>query len=83
MTTQHWSRIAADLGKVISPQGIVIGRSSVEATACLKAANFKVFNLVGGVMLAIAPQKPTLLQGKQVVFVSVPRPRDFEASNVA
>ena len=83
MTPQHWSRIAADLGKVISPEGIVIGRSSVEATACLKAANFKVFNLVGGVVLAIAPQKPTILQGKQVVLVSVPRSREFEASNVA
>ena len=83
MTTRYWSRIAAHLDKVISPQGIVIGRSSVEATACLKKANFKVFNLVGGVTLGIAPQKPTLLQGKQVVFVSVPRPREFEASNVA
>ena len=70
MTNQHWSRIAADLGQVISPQGIVIGRCSAEAARCLKATNFKVFNLVGGVMLAIAPQKPTLLQAKQVVFVS-------------
>ena len=48
----------------------MIGRTSAEAVRCLKAANFKVFDLVGGVMLAIAPQKPTILQGRQVVFVS-------------
>ena len=48
----------------------MIGRTSAEAVRCLKAARFQVFDLVGGVMLAIAPQKPTLLQGKQIVVVS-------------
>ena len=82
-TNQYWSKIAANLGKVISPQGMVIARTSAEAAGCLKEANFKVFNLVGGVMLAIAPRKPTLLQGKQVVFVSgLPILGEAEASNI-
>ncbi|KAL8735750.1 MAG: hypothetical protein Q9166_000613 [cf. Caloplaca sp. 2 TL-2023] len=62
-----------NLGKVIAPHGIIIGRRSSEAAACLKQAGFKVFDLVGGVMLALAPQKPMSFQGKQVVFTQLQR----------
>ncbi|KAF7504184.1 hypothetical protein GJ744_002603 [Endocarpon pusillum] len=68
-TNKHWSNIATDLEKIISPQGIVIGRSSSEAARHLKNSSFRVFNLVGGVMLALAPQKAIKFEGKHVVFV--------------
>ncbi|KAL8702745.1 MAG: hypothetical protein Q9201_004084 [Fulgogasparrea decipioides] len=66
---ERWADIAANLGKVITTQGIVIGRRSSEAARCLKEAGFRVFNLVGSVMLALTPQKPTVLERKHVVFV--------------
>ena len=69
-TSERWSKIAENLSKIISPQGIVIGRSSTEVANSLKKAKFRVFNLVEGVTLAIAPQKSINLQDKQIVIVS-------------
>ena len=69
-TNEHWPYVATDIEKVISPQGIVIGRRSLEAARHLRNSGFRVFSLVGGVMLALAPQKPIKFEDKQVVFVS-------------
>ncbi|KAL8768386.1 MAG: hypothetical protein Q9194_005723 [Teloschistes cf. exilis] len=68
-TNERWSSLARDLGKVIAQHGIVIGRKSSEAAVCLREAGFSVLNLVGGVMLALAPRDPLNFQGKQLVFV--------------
>ncbi|KAI4237003.1 MAG: hypothetical protein LQ349_002190 [Xanthoria aureola] len=68
-TNERWSSLARDLGKVIASHGIVVGRKSSEAAMCLREAGFSVLNLVGGVMLALAPRDPVNFQGKQLVFV--------------
>lgn len=68
-TGELWQNIADNLSKVLSPQSILIGRSSAVAGKCLKESGCKVFNLVGGVMLAITPQKPRKLEGKQIILV--------------
>lgn len=57
-TNELWPKIADYLLKILSPQSIVIGRHSAVAAKCLKESGCKVFNLVGGVMLALTPQKP-------------------------
>ena len=69
-TNVHWATIAPHLSKILSPQSIIIGRKSAEASTCLKEAGCKVFNLVGGIMLAIPAQTTTKLEGKDVVLVS-------------
>ena len=70
-TNERWSSLARDLGKVIVPHGMVIGRKSSEAAVCLRAAGFSVLNLVGGVMLALAPRDPLNFQERPLVIVSL------------
>lgn len=69
-TNEHWSDLVVNLGKVLVLYGIVIGRRSPEAARCLREADFRVFDLVAGLMLAIAPYDAIVFNGKQVVFVS-------------
>ena len=64
-----WSQIADHLPKVLSPQGILIGRKSTEAAKTLKNFGYKIMILVGGVMLAIPPQTLPKFQGRDIVFV--------------
>ena len=68
-TGEQWQTIADDVSKVLSPQSMLIGRTSPIAGKCLRESGCKVFNLVGGVMLAITPQKPRKLEGKEVILV--------------
>jgi len=64
--SELWPKIADYLPKILSPQSIVIGRNSAIAAKCLKESGCKVFNLVGGVMLALTSRK---LEGKEIVLV--------------
>ncbi len=64
--SELWPKIADYLPKILSPQSIVIGRNSAIAAKCLKESGCKVFNLVGGVMLALTSQKPRKLEGKRL-----------------
>lgn len=71
-TGKLWQSIADDLSKVLSPQSILIGRTSAAAGRCLKESGCKIFNLVGGVMLAVTPQKSRKLEGKEIILVRCP-----------
>ena len=61
--------MARNLAKVLGPQSIFIGKTSTGVGKCLKEFGFMVFNLVGGVMLAITPQKPRRLEGREISIV--------------
>ncbi|KAL9595237.1 MAG: hypothetical protein Q9219_006571 [cf. Caloplaca sp. 3 TL-2023] len=71
-TNAHWPNLAVDLGKCIAPRGIIIGRKSPEAAKCLREVGFRILDLVGGVMLALAPQEPAKLQGRSVILLERP-----------
>ena len=69
ITGEQWQTFSVNLAKVLGPQSILIGKTSTGAVKCLKESGFMVFSLVGGVMLAITPQKPRRLEGKEISIV--------------
>ena len=68
-TNGAWSKMLDYLPKLLSPQSIVIGRKSAEAANTLKKSGCKILNLVGGVMLAIAPRTLPKFEGRDIIFV--------------
>ena len=69
-TSQQWSKLGDDLKNILSPQGIIIGKTSAANGEFLKKSSFEVLNLIGGVMIAIAHQKVPALKEKEIVLVS-------------
>ena len=69
-TSQQWSKLGDDLKRILSPQGIIIGKTSAANGEYLKSSGFKILNLIGDVMIAIAHQKVPILKDKEIVLVS-------------
>lgn len=58
--------------KLLNPQGVVIGRSSLAGKVALKERGYIVTHLPGDVMFAWVHQKKRSYDGKHVVLVCIP-----------
>ena len=67
---EMWLDIAMHLPNILSPQGIVIGKKSTKVARSLRSSGFEVFDLVGGIMLAVPRQRRSEYEGKEILFVS-------------
>lgn len=67
---EMWLDIAMQLPNILGPQSIVIAKKSTKVARSLRTLGFEVFELVGGIMLAVSRRKRSEHEGKEILFVS-------------